>query len=112
MVEAVPIQIPLPQLLILLAVTIAFGVILSKVFSLSIRVVLGICAIVIILGIGFYWLPGIVDSILSGNQTVGNVADSTVNDFANSGIMEAIGQAWKDVVNAFMELIGKTPVYH
>lgn len=105
MIEATPIQIPLESWVIMAIIVVAIGVLLSKVFECSIRLVIAVCIVVALIGIGFYWLPSVIDNILNGGTTVEEVVDGTVNDFGNSGITEAIGTAWNDIVTAFKGMI-------
>lgn len=100
MIEATQLQIPLESWVLLAIVVVAIGVLLSKVLECSIRFVIAVCIVVALIGIGFYWLPSVIDNILNGGTTVEEVVDGTVNDFGNSGIAEAIGAAWNDMVEA------------
>lgn len=101
MVDAGVVQVGWSQFFMLLVAAIVIGTIISKVFSLSIRLAIGVCIFVVIVGVGFFWLPDALTKILNGDMTLMETIDSVVNDFYNSGIVQSIEDGWNAIVNFF-----------
>ena len=85
------------QLAILIIICIVIAFLVLRLLHVGIRVFIAVGLIIVLFGIGYYWLPKQVDKVTSGEETVTDIIKDTVNDFENSGITESIEQGYNDI---------------